>query len=137
MADDEGSQRTLTGTGQRGSMAILPLLETPVTEFCRVHSLAEARTAILAAADEAVWLESPAAAAGFQGIGWWQALLSALAEEFPDQRISGVLDCGSAPGHALAALRAGVTCVRVQGAPPEVLASLEQIAASLGATIII
>ena len=100
----------------------------------RVHSLAEARAAILAAENRTVWLESPMAAAGNLGIGWWQALLTTLAEEFPERRIEAVLDCGSAPGHALAALRAGVSCVRVQ-ALPEVRAALEQIAASLGATI--
>jgi hypothetical protein len=100
----------------------------------RIHSLAEARAIILAAADKVVWLESPVAAAGNLGIGWWQALLARLAEEFPERSITGALDCGSAPGHALAALRAGVSCVRVQ-APPEALASLEQIAARLGATI--
>lgn len=105
-----------------------------MTESHRIHSLAEGRATIRATAEADVCLESPAAAAGFQGIGWWQALLACLAEEFPDRRISGVLDCGSAPGHALAALRAGVGCVRVH-APPEVLASLKAIADGLGATL--
>ena len=105
-----------------------------MTEFHRIHSLAEGRAAILATAEAEVCLESPAAAAGFQGIGWWQALLASLAEEFPDRQVTGVLDCGSAPGHALAALRAGVNCVRVQ-APPEAIASLRAIAAGLNATL--
>ena len=105
-----------------------------MTEPRRVHSLADARAAILAMENTSVRLESPAAAAGTLGIGWWQALLARLAEEFPERKIEGVLDCGSAPGHALAALRAGVSCVRVQ-ASPEALAALEQIAARLGATV--
>ena len=105
-----------------------------MTESHRIHTLAEGRAAIEATAETAVCLESPVAAAGFQGIAWWQELLACLAEEFPDKRICGVLDCGSAPGHALAALRAGISCVRVQ-APPEALASLRAIADSLNATL--
>ena len=105
-----------------------------MTESHRIHSLAEGRAAIKATAETAVCLESPAAAAGFQGIAWWQALLASLAEEFPDRRITGVLDCGNAPGHALAALRAGLGCVRVQ-APPEALTSLTHIAKALNATL--
>ncbi|TAN64386.1 MAG: hypothetical protein EPN20_08430 [Magnetospirillum sp.] len=100
-----------------------------------VHSLAEAR-AVMAARDvgEAVTLESPPAAAGYHGIGWWRALVTALTEEFPDREIKAVLDCGSAPGHALAALRAGVKSVRID-APAETLAALTEIAAALGAAI--
>lgn len=102
-----------------------------------VHSLTEARAVLSAGRDGGgvVTLESPAAAAGYQGIGWWRALVAALAAEFPHQPFDTVLDCGGAPGHALAALRAGVTTVAVD-APPETLAALQEIAAALGGRLI-
>jgi len=108
-----------------------------MTEPRRVQSLAEARAVLAAAgeAGEAVVLESPPAAAGHQGIGWWRALLAGLAAEFPDRKIEAVLDCGSAPGHALEALRAGVKAVRLD-APAETLAALDQIAAALGGVVL-
>ncbi|MDO8608631.1 MAG: hypothetical protein Q7R40_19030 [Phaeospirillum sp.] len=99
----------------------------------RVHSLTEAR-AVLAATAGAVTLESPAAAAGYQGIGWWRALVAALADEFSDREIVAVLDCGTAPGHALEALRAGVKAVRLD-APAETLAAVKEIAAALGGEV--
>ncbi|MEE8332454.1 MAG: hypothetical protein V3R85_01295, partial [Alphaproteobacteria bacterium] len=37
------------------------------------------------------------------------------ATEFPEIEISGVLDCGAAPGHALAALRHGIKQIRFTG----------------------
>ncbi len=108
-----------------------------MTEPCRVHSLAEARAVVTAAKanGETAMLESPPAAAGYQGIGWWRALVAALVEEFPDQAIDAVLDCGSAPGHALEALRADVKTVRLD-ADAETLAALDQIAAALGGVVL-
>ena len=102
-----------------------------------VHGLAEARAVLTAAMaeGETVMLESPEAAAGYQGIGWWRALLAALAEEFPHHDIAAVLDCGTAPGHALEALRAGVATVRLDAAA-ETLAALDQIAAALGGVVL-
>lgn len=90
-----------------------------------IHSLDHARAAVTAAmaGGFAVVLESPRGAAGRQGIGWWRALLDAVASEFPDQTVDSVLDCGDATGRVLEAMRAGLPAVRVE-APAAVLAAL-------------
>jgi len=100
----------------------------------RVHSLAHARAALMAAreAGRIVILDSPAGAAGWHGIGWWRRLVRALAEEFGD--VATVLDCGDAPGHALAALRAGCRGIRLRAAAAT-LSRVGGIAAALGATV--
>lgn len=100
-----------------------------------VHSLAEARAVLAAANGTTMTLESPPGAAGYQGVGWWRALVAALADDFPHQAFEAVLDCGSAPGHALEALRAGVKAVRLD-APPEMLAALDEIAAAVGGLVL-
>lgn len=106
---------------------------TPVV----VHSLDQARAALADAnADQPVSLVSPPGAAGFQGIGWWRALTRALAEEFPDHTIEAALDCGDAPGLALAALRAGVPLVRVDGVGDEMRGRLDDIAGRIGAKLV-
>ena len=105
---------------------------SPIT----IHSLDDARAALDAApAGIPVRLHSPPGAAGHQGIGWWQALLRLLAEDFPGREVEAVLDCGDSPGLALAALRAGVTLVRVRGLPPETADKLADIAGKLGSRI--
>lgn len=88
-----------------------------------VHDLAQARAALSAAeeAGVAVILQSPPAAAGYYGPGFFRGL-------------PVVLDCGDAPGHALAALRAGVKRIRLRAAP-EVLAKVADIAGQLGAEL--
>jgi len=89
----------------------------PPPSRIRVHNLDQARQAVMAARATGVevTLESPAGAAGWQGIGWWRRLEQALAEEFG--AITTVLDCADAPGHALAALRAG--CRRISLTAPQ------------------
>lgn len=71
-------------------------------------------------------LESPPGAAGWQGIGWWRELVALARAEAPDLDIAAVLDCGAAPGLALAALKAGCGRVRVvaDGAALEALLAL-------------
>ncbi len=102
-----------------------------------VRSLAEARAALEAARKNGVGvtLESPAAAAGYHGIGWWLALTESLARDISDVTFDTVLDCGTAPGFALEALRAGVKTVRLD-TPPQVMAALRSMAASLGGVVL-
>lgn len=71
---------------------------------------------------------------GIAGIGWWRALLRRLHEEFPDRPFEEVLDCGPAPGLALAALRAGIKRIEVD-ADPAMLVKLQAIADQLGARL--
>lgn len=104
--------------------------------FVTVHSLDQARTVLAAAnLDRPVRLQSPPGAAGLQGIGWWLALTKALAAEFAGREIEAVLDCGDAPGLALAALRAGVKLVRISGVDQEMRGKLDGIARQMGARL--
>lgn len=102
-----------------------------------VHSASEARAALEAARRDgiAITLQSPPAAAGYHGIGWWLALTERLAEESPGVVFEAVLECGTAAGFALEALRAGVKTVRVD-APSQAMAALKSMAASLGGKVL-
>ena len=53
-------------------------------------------------------LITPEAAASFYGAGYLAALQERAEKEFPDIGFQLIVDCGDAPGHALACLRAGV-----------------------------
>lgn len=101
-----------------------------------VRSLDEARAALAAAEGKPCRLHSPPGAAGQHGIGWWLALVRILGEEFPGRPFEAVLDCGDAPGLALAAIRAGVPLIRVEGITPEARAGLADIAARAGSTLL-
>ena len=57
-----------------------------------------------------------------------------IGEEYPDLSVEAVLDCGDAPGHALAALRQGVTAIALT-ARPEIRRKIEAIAARGGAQL--
>jgi len=80
-------------------------------------------------------LESPPAAAGWQGIGWWRELVALARAAAPEWEVRAVLDCGAAPGLALAALRAGCEAVRLAGEGPA-RAALEALAPALGGEIL-
>ena len=71
-----------------------------------VHGLEMARVAVLSASGlgRPLTLLSAPGAACYAGVGWWRALVAAVD---PDGIVADVLDCGSAPGRALEALRAG------------------------------
>ncbi|MEE8332619.1 MAG: hypothetical protein V3R85_02130, partial [Alphaproteobacteria bacterium] len=81
------------------------------------HGIDHARAAARAAGARPASLEirSPPGAAGSMGPAWVAALIGEVATEFPEIEISGVLDCGAAPGHALAALRHGIKQIRFTG----------------------
>jgi hypothetical protein len=102
-----------------------------------VDSADAMRRAVAAAraAGSGLVLESPPAAAGWQGIGWWRELVALARAEAPDLDIAAVLDCGAAPGLALAALKAGCGPVRVvaEGAALDALVAL---AAGLGGEVL-
>ncbi|CCG41292.1 hypothetical protein [Magnetospirillum molischianum] len=102
-----------------------------------VGSLAEARAALATArvVGWALCLESPAAAAGWHGIGWWHGVVEQIIAEADDVRVEAVLDCGTAPGLALAALRAGCRAVRLESGPAAT-AAVTAIAAELGGKVL-
>ena len=53
-------------------------------------------------------LVTPEGAASFYGAGYLGALQERAETEFPDVAFELIVDCGDAPGHALACLRSGV-----------------------------
>jgi hypothetical protein len=92
-----------------------------------VRSLTDARAALAAGAPVTLVGE-----AGLAGIGWWREMLKLLNAEFGT--FEAVLDCGPAPGLALAALRAGIPRIEVE-ASPEILEKLQAIARQMGARV--
>lgn len=102
-----------------------------------VYDLDQARAALTAAreTERTVALFSPPGAAATLGAGYWAALAAMLHEEFPEASGPVVLDCADAPGHVLAALRAGVRYVVFTGAE-EMRDRLAAIAAELEAALL-
>jgi len=56
-------------------------------------------------------LLTPEDAASFYGAGYLAALQERARREFPDVPFTLIVDCGDAPGSALACLRAGVKVI--------------------------
>lgn len=102
-----------------------------------IHSLAHA-VAALEAAEEAgvsVTLLSPPDFAAYGGAGFFNAIVRRARAKVPAAKSNSVLDCGDAPGLALAALRAGAEAVRF-GGRPTVRAKIADIAAAHGARLL-
>ncbi len=102
-----------------------------IVVHCRAH--AEAALAAAAALVRPVTLISPAAAAGYLGAAYFQAMVRQAAACHPAVH-SAVLDCGHAPGRALGALRQGVAAVVLRG-EEQVLARIADIAVQRGARL--
>lgn len=102
-----------------------------------IHGAEDARAALAAAAScgVAVTLISAPAAAGYAGPGWFRALREIVSAEFPQVAQRWILDCGDAPGHVLAALRAGCDTLVFTG-DSRVREKLAAIAAQQGATLL-
>lgn len=99
-----------------------------------VHGLAEARAALAAAPPAGVLLVSAPAAAGYQGAPWFLAMVAAAAAAVPGVPHRAALDCGDAPGLALAALRDGARLLVLEGAVPA-FAQVAGAAAAVGAEV--
>lgn len=68
-------------------------------------------------------------AGGFLGVAGWRALVGEAAWPL------AILDCGDAPGHALAALRGGARAVVLDGAHPS-FPAVAAAAATVGAALL-
>ncbi|MYG53596.1 MAG: hypothetical protein F4204_14955 [Rhodospirillaceae bacterium] len=109
---------------------------------CIVADLRLARIAVreAAAAGATVELWSPPDGAASLGVGFWAALDRTIAETAESRESMGsdravtVLDCGDAPGFALAALREGLRAVHVT-VRDDVREKLAAIAACYGAAL--
>ena len=82
-----------------------------------VHSLEHACIALNAAHElnVPVTLLSAPGAAGYAGVGWFCALIDEARTQYPDVSMTPILDCASAAGDALAAIREGVQAIRFSG----------------------
>ena len=60
-------------------------------------------------------LVTPEGAASVLGAGYLGALQARAERDFPEIDFELVVDCGDAPGHALACLRAGVKRISMRG----------------------
>jgi len=101
-----------------------------------VHSFADARAALAAAAalERPVTLASAADAGAYAGPGWFKAVTDEAMRAVPAAHCDTVLDCGTAPGLALAALQFGLKRVRFTGGE-EARRRLQAIAAQCDAAI--
>ncbi len=82
-----------------------------------------------------VTLLSAPGAAGFAGCLWWRGLIGQARSEFPAAVLDEVLDCGDAPGHAMAALRIGQLRLVLDPACPA-FPAVTAAAATLGAMVL-
>ncbi len=91
-----------------------------------IHSLADAEAALVAASalGVSVTLISAPGAAGYAGPAWFRAVVEKARGGHPDVAATAILDCGDMPGHALAALRAGVRIVRFAGPTADKIADI-------------
>ena len=76
-------------------------------------------------------LVTPENAAAFYGAGYLAALQQRAAKEFPDVAFTLVVDCGDAPGYALACLRAGVKMISMDPANDKIADIARQMGAEL------
>ncbi len=79
------------------------------------HSLADALAALAAAekSGRRIVLITAPGAAGYAGVGWFLEVVAHIEHHRQQARIECVLDCGTEPGLALAAIRSGVKMLRV------------------------
>ncbi len=94
-----------------------------------VHGLAQARTAV--ASGRPVCLLSAPGAAMFAGCLWWRGLVEAVRTD----AVRDILDCGDAPGRAMAALRIGQKRLVLDPACPA-FPAVSAAAEALGARVI-
>jgi hypothetical protein len=76
-------------------------------------------------------LVTPESAAAFYGAGYLAALQERAREEFPDVAFTLVVDCGDAPGYALACLRAGVKTISMKPMNEKIADIAQQMGAEL------
>ena len=98
-----------------------------------VHGLFDARSA-LRPGFPVVLLSAPGAAS-YAGCLWWRELVAAARGLHPATPALDVLDCGAAPGHAMAALRVGQRLLVLDPACPA-FSAVADAAATLGAHVL-
>jgi hypothetical protein len=82
-----------------GTKPVIPVRDWRTTEAALQAARADRTSPVLV---------TPQGAASFYGAGYLGALQERAETEFPDVAFELIVDCGDAPGHALACLRSGV-----------------------------
>jgi hypothetical protein len=100
-----------------------------------VHNAAQAAAALAAAGPDGVVLLSAPGAAASLGPAWFRALAAAAAASRPGVPHWAVLDCGNAPGLALAALRGGFRTLVLDAACPA-FARVSALATAAGGVVL-
>ncbi len=102
-----------------------------------IHDFIQAEAALMAARDlrRPVTLTSAVGAIGYLGPRTFLKIVDAAAAAVPEAKFETVVNCGSEPGLALAALRHGATRIAVD-IPTTTAARLSDIAGQQGATIL-
>ncbi|MGG5821676.1 hypothetical protein [Falsiroseomonas sp. HW251] len=100
-----------------------------------VRNAEQAAAALRVADGRRVLLLSAPGAAGFLGPLAWRALVARAESLVPGAPFDDALCCGDAPGHALAALRAGCRLLVLHGACPA-FAQVEAAAEVAGARLL-
>lgn len=121
----------------RSSRSRKPPSRKPLPRAIVIHTLAHAVAALQAAeaAGEAVTLLSPPDFAAYGGAGLFAAIVRGARAKVPAVACEAVLDCGDAPGLAMAALRTGIKTVRF-GGTRNVREKIAEIAEARGAMLL-
>ncbi len=100
-----------------------------------IHALAQADAALAAAGPRGVLLLSAHGAGAFAGHRWFVTMVAEARRRHPAVACAAALDCADAAGSALAAVRAGVGIIVLDGACPA-FAAVAAAAAEVGAHIL-
>ncbi len=91
-----------------------------------------AAAAAAADAGRQIVLLSPPDAAGTLGPAVFLSMVEAAQKAYPAVKVEAMLDCGSSPGFAAAALRHGHTAIRYDG---PAIDAIQDIAGQIGASV--
>ncbi len=116
-------------------MQVKKVQRKPVRRVAVVRSLAEVRALLGDAPEGPVVLVSTPDAAATLGVGFFWALVEEARAAYPALRVDAVMDCGDAPGYALAALRMGFRTIVLRG-DPRARARVAAIARAMGARLL-
>lgn len=112
-------------------------MSSPTPPTIIVHNRAHCVAALRAAAHCGIFVRLASArdAVRYQGVGWLLACARSAATEAPSARWTLVLDCGDAPGLALAAAEAGVPSVALHDLAPETVRRAQDILSATRTTL--
>ncbi len=120
--DGDTSPRVAWGGGALMTRPVILVRDWRTTEAALQTARADGTSPILV---------TPEGAASFYGAGYLGALQQRAESEFPDVAFELIVDCGDAPGHALACLRSGVKRISMREANEKIADIARQMGAQL------